>query len=212
MRGTKGSLASVASVAVWPSCFGDCEPLSSPQLRSRCPKLFTLFKQVCGMQFCSERWKWLQSQPWLLHPVTLDPRSSSFTPKNRLISKNTKKSSSSSNKQTLEWFPIVNSLSEFLQYPLCVPQYLSQKRANKAEWILPGHSRQFFYIATIPQFTIQNNTLTIHTIPHCLTVPKRMDPSRPFSVIFVHPPLTFRAFYCSPKEKKHSRGGRTTKS
>ena len=33
---------------------------------------------------------------------------------------------------------------EFLQSPLCVPQCLSRKRANKAEWILLGHSGQLF--------------------------------------------------------------------
>ena len=109
--------------------------------------------------------------------------------------------------------------SEFLQYPLCVPQYLSQKRANKAEWILLGHSWPFFRIATIPHCTLCTNptiphrtilyldklSVRTHTIPHTIQFPtlpdqfgpNRMDPSRPFTVIFLRPPLTLRAFYNS---------------
>ena len=68
--------------------------------------------------------------------------------------------------------------SEFLQYPLSVPQYLSQKRANKAEWILLGHSWQFSRIATIPHCTLCTNpTIPNHTIPY-RTIPYPDNPNR----------------------------------
>ena len=171
-----------------------------------------------SLDYCTP-WPW--TRPWAPASSSnprkfLALRSFLKTPKlSRIIS--------SSHKQTLKWSPIVNSRVNFSNiHCACLSTCLrkEQTKQNGSFSAIRGHfsASQPYHTAlcaqipqyhTVPYYTstgCQWKPIPYHnTLPHTIQFPtlpdqfgpNRMDPSRPFTVIFLRPPLTFRAFYNS---------------